>query len=36
MTDRGAGARTIQYCRTSILNAIFNTALEDEVVSIHP
>jgi integrase len=33
---KGVGARTIQYCKTSILNAIFTTALEDEVVTIHP
>jgi integrase len=36
MQGRGARSRTIQYCKTSILNAIFTTALEDEVVSIHP
>jgi hypothetical protein len=31
-----AKLRTIQYCKTSILNAIFTTALDDEVVMIHP
>ena len=33
---QGCSARTIQYCKVSILNAIFTTALEDEVVTIHP
>lgn len=36
MKGRNVGARTIQYCKRSILNAIFTTALDDEVVSIHP
>ena len=36
MKSRGASARTIQYCHGSILNAIFTTALVDEVVTIHP
>lgn len=36
MQRKGASARTIQYCKGSILNAIFTTALEDEVVMIHP
>jgi integrase len=36
MQDKGASARTIQYCKGSILNAIFTTALDDEVVTIHP
>ena len=36
MKARGAKPRTIQYCKTSILNAIFTTALDDEVVMIHP
>jgi integrase len=36
MTAKGASPRTIQYCKTSILNAIFTTAMEDEVVTIHP
>lgn len=36
MKNKGASARTIEYCQGSILNAIFTTALVDEVVSIHP
>ena len=36
MQSRGVPPRTIQYCKVSILNAIFTTALEDEVVTIHP
>jgi integrase len=36
MKDKGASARTIEYCKGSILNAIFTTALTDEVVTIHP
>ncbi|HEY5361486.1 MAG TPA: site-specific integrase [Streptosporangiaceae bacterium] len=36
MKAKDASARTIQYCKGSILNAIFTTALEDEVVTIHP
>jgi integrase len=36
MQAQGVGPRTIQYCKVSILNAIFSTALEDEVVTIHP
>lgn len=36
MQSQGVSARTIQYCKTSILNAIFTTALDDEVVMIHP
>jgi len=36
MQAKGTSARTIQYCKGSILNAIFTTALEDEVVTIHP
>ncbi len=36
MKAKGASARTIEYCKGSILNAIFTTALEDEVVTIHP
>jgi integrase len=36
MKDKGASARTIGYCKGSILNAIFTTALTDEVVTIHP
>ncbi len=34
MQAQGASARTSQYCKTSILNAIFTTALDDEVVTI--
>jgi integrase len=34
--SRVVPARTIQYCKASILNAIFTTALADEVVAIHP
>ena len=33
---KGASARTIEYCKRSILNAIFTTAMEDQVISIHP
>jgi len=36
MQAKGASARTIQYCKGSILNAVFTTALDDEVVAIHP
>jgi integrase len=36
MQGKEASARTIQYCKGSILNAIFTTALEDEAVTIHP
>jgi integrase len=36
MQGQGVRPRTIQYCKVSILNAIFTTALEDEVVAIHP
>jgi integrase len=36
MKAKGASARTIQYCKGSILNAIFTTALDDKVVVIHP
>jgi integrase len=36
MQAQGVPARTIQYCKVSILNAIFTTALADEVVTIHP
>lgn len=35
MQANGASARTIQYCKSSILNAIFTTALDAEVVTIH-
>ena len=36
MKDKGVSAGTIQYCKVSILNAIFTTALADEVITIHP
>jgi integrase len=36
MKAKGVPARTIQYCKVSILNAIFTTALDDEVVTVHP
>jgi Phage integrase, N-terminal SAM-like domain len=36
MRAEGASGRTIQYCKQSILNAIFSTALDAEVVTIHP
>jgi integrase len=36
MKAQGVPARTIQYCKVSILNAIFTTALDDEVVTVHP
>jgi len=36
MKSRGASAQTIGYCRGSVLNAIFTTALDDGVVTIHP
>src|SRR5450755_4714161 len=36
MKAKGASARTIEYCKRSILNAIFSTAMKDEVVTIHP
>jgi integrase len=36
MKAKGASARTIEYCKRSILNAIFTTAMADEVIAIHP
>lgn len=36
MKGKGASARTIEYCKRSILNAIFSTAMVDGVVNIHP
>jgi len=36
MKAKGASARTIEYCKRSILNAIFTTAMEDQVIAIHP
>ena len=35
MKDKGASAQTIKYSKGSVLNAIFTTALTDEVVTIH-
>jgi integrase len=36
MMDKGASAQTIKYSKGSVLNAIFTTALADELVTIHP
>jgi hypothetical protein len=36
MKGKGASAQTIQYSKGSVLNAVFTTALIDNVVSIHP
>jgi integrase len=33
---RGVSPRRIQYCKTSILNAIFSTAVTDGVIILHP
>ncbi|MFD0903517.1 tyrosine-type recombinase/integrase [Actinomadura sediminis] len=33
---RGVRPRRIQYCKVSVLNAIFTTALRDQVISVHP
>ena len=33
---RGVSPRRIEYCKNSILNAIFTTALEDSVIVVHP
>lgn len=33
---RGVSPRRIEYCKTSILNAIFTTAVEDGVIIMHP
>lgn len=33
---RGVRSRRIQYCKVSILNAIFTTALRDNIIAIHP
>jgi hypothetical protein len=33
---RGVSPRRIQYCKTSILNAIFATAVTDGVIILHP
>jgi integrase len=32
----GVRPRRIQYCKVSILNAIFTTALRDNIIAIHP
>ena len=36
MKNKGASAQTIKYSKGSVLNAIFTTALMDDVVTIHP
>jgi integrase len=36
MQREGRSAWTIQYCKSSILNSIFTTALNDQVIYIHP
>lgn len=36
MKDKGASPVTIQYSKGSVLNAIFTTALADEIIGIHP
>jgi hypothetical protein len=36
MKDKGASAQTIKYSKGAVLNAIFTTALTDEVVTLHP
>ena len=36
MQREGRSAWTIQYCKSSILNSIFTTALNDQVTYIHP
>jgi integrase len=36
MQREGQSAWTIQYCKSSILNAVFTTALNDQVTYIHP
>ena len=33
---RGVTPRRIEYCKTSVLNAIFTTAIEDGVIMMHP
>jgi integrase len=33
---RGVKPRRIQYCKVSVLNAIFTTALRDNIIAIHP
>ena len=34
--DPGVSPRRIEYCKNSILNSIFTTALEDGVIVVHP
>jgi integrase len=36
MQREGRSAWTIQYCKSSILNSIFTTALNDQVTYLHP
>lgn len=36
MLSRSASPWVIQYCKTSVLSSIFTTALNDQVVAIHP
>ena len=36
MQREGRSAWTIQYCKSSILNSVFTTALNDQVTYIHP
>jgi len=36
MQREGRSAWTIQYCKSSILNSIFTTTLNDQVTYIHP
>jgi integrase len=33
---RGVSPRRIEYCKSSVLNAIFTTALDDGVIVVHP
>jgi integrase len=36
MANKGASPWVIQHCKYSVLNAIFSTALNDEMIYIHP
>ncbi len=36
MQNKGSKPATIQKCKRAILNAIFTTALQDQVISVHP
>lgn len=36
LKKKGVSAHRIKYCKTSILNAIFTTALNDDVIVYHP